>query len=219
MTHRPTETFVPLAEVLGPERSRYFAQGYRSVAYRTEINRLEDKLSASVRCTLIADVRYPADWSLTTDGVERERHLSSVDAISLVAQGCESALGRLPRFPTGNSLGLRAVSLKSASRPWTKLNEVPIDLTLRQDEHGPSLMVDAVAGNIRVKAWLAEAPLGDTQSQNMERLRSVYEDGFRYIHSTAHIETYDPWRRLLTTVHEYNTGSRIPRVGGIDSER
>lgn len=115
-----------LARLLGPGENRYFASGYRDVAYRER--HVARRLGNSVKTTY--PVARPDAWSLVADERERTVHLGTIDVVVIALSAAEA-------FDEGTSrtghCWICSPELRAGSTPSGQLSNVPTVLRLAEE--------------------------------------------------------------------------------------
>jgi|GEM_PF-1730302 len=214
-----------LSAVLGPDKDRYFASGYRSVRYEVNaIRAANDGESISADCA----VRYPADWSRRTDGTVRVPHLSTIDAVILPLLVTERLSPSIRDSPTASRVA--AFSLRAGAEPWDRLDRVPVTYSATPDPAAGTLRLDGTVGNIKSSVTLANWPAdahepeltttaARTRRENRSISRSVYGDLTLATRTSTWLTDYDPEARVLRCEHRAETEPAAAAAGshGLES--
>ncbi len=103
-------------DYLGPSSGRYFGDGFRRIRHELsefEIRHLEN---GSRDIKAVAHISYPADWS-TKRKVALVPHLSTIDALALAVQLCETYLHNEHDVTDERHAWLRRFVMKAGATP------------------------------------------------------------------------------------------------------
>lgn len=151
-------------DYLGNGEKRFFAAGYRRVGYTFGEVTVAVLGTGSTLATTIG-LRYPADWSKKSSGVDLRPHLSTIDAILLGVQLSEMCLVRTfqPDTAKHRAMWLRKIKIRAGRTPEEELDNLPAGarlLTTRPDPAsrcGFVSTVESQVGAMRVRCEIEHA--------------------------------------------------------------
>ena len=191
-----------LKEVLGPERGRFFGEGYRKVQYGANRRSACNPRGATYDCS----VDYPEDWSITPMGNPRQPHLSTVDATILPLLGIEYAMSAGPANESMPRFHVSELELRSGNQPWNDLQSVPMSIRPVETNHSEH-KYRATVGNIDTKLTLRKGPTGSTQEdpEADPAQGTPYGSFYRFTECRSTIESYSNDDREATGSHRFTT--------------
>ncbi|GAA2030883.1 AvrD family protein [Yaniella flava] len=209
MTDKPLQ----IKEFLGPAEDRYFAQGYQSVLYS-----LHSVIKAhSGLAEAVCEVVYPPRWSARHRDEECSvPHLSSVDAVILSLKLLEN----ISSVEELNALSLYRVScidLTAGSRPWLRLEAVPIRLSFKYDKG--SLVSKAQVGNIRVGITLVKDNSGSRLCSLPRGPETVYSHLFQTTEGNSLVQSLNSEHGILRSEHDLRANNATFSAPGIEALR
>lgn len=209
-----------LEHYLGPSAQRYFGGGYRRTVYA--LGRFGVQAEGETRgVATSAQVIYPTDWSFK-DGVARQPHLSTVDALVLAAAGVRSALTTVGGLDEQQVRGawFSDLTIKAGARPTTDLDQVPVRCDIvrsRHDAEGRSTTLRLKIGTFRVGtvvrhpsafAETVEVPLAGTEP---------YSTVFRQARHQSRITQIDHELATMECVHQVEVAAGLTPGEGIEA--
>lgn len=202
-----------LTDLLGPEKDRYFASGYRDVRYQlNEPSRFRaGPLSASY------EVQYPSDWSIGANGDARTAHLSTID-------GAVIALNALDGLGVERTSWIQSLTLRAGSFPWERLSDVPVELCAKVTEKAgndqPVQIVSGSVGNIAVACRLARASTTPVESKGrvVARLSRAHVPLMSTSRSISELVSFHEDTKTLQSTHSSSVPRHVQPVAGLDIE-
>lgn len=182
-------------DLLGPPETRYFATGYKRIRYGLHFGEVSIGADRRATCDGLGAVSYPTDWSLAADGLPRQAHLSSVDALVLSVAAIEHAIIEIPGMGDLASVVIDDVSIRSGAHPGTNLSAVPWSVTLMPKER--ELYAELRVGGFRIHTQLREVEVLGGQVGELR----PYWDGYRQNTVTSELIAVDLRERLIITNH------------------
>jgi len=196
-----------LEDLLGPSEGRYFAAGYRGVEHT--IAPPGPRATDGGVLTATATARYPRDWSTDASGRPRTPHLSSVDAVILMALAFEGTLGA---GAGARGRWIRDVELHAGTEPWWGLDAVPVTAGPEVTDEG--VQYRGKVGNIRAVVRLSDDDRAATAGAPGTAVGpggeapSVYGDEYRRTTCTTRVHPVDHGSHSVQAVHDFSHDAR-----------
>jgi hypothetical protein len=205
-----------LEDALGPASRRYFGSGYKNVEHAL---RRETETSGGDGFHGLARLTYPPGWS-QNNGLEREPHLSTIDAVVLPLMALEEQMQAGDEQTRLGTHFVSRIDLRAGDAPWLDLAAVPVSVTSIERE-ATSLDFIGVTGNIRARLALAPSGISSrkatvAEGRTMAR-SSTYTNLYRTNSSNSRLTEFDGEAGRLTASHSFETSSdEVPAPESIE---